>query len=142
MDTNMSDSLAIIFYVKENRINCSSLITMDIVVWRLYEAWFLPLGICEFIFPSHLWKYLYSITEFWIRYVHRNEMSPFGCLLSSDPYSFHLQRHLWKLPASHAIGAMFWKSKKSTLCAFIEWTVHLFACVFVCSIPLPFRCVR
>lgn len=88
------------------------------------------------------WKYLYSITEFWIRYVHRNEMSPFGCLLSSDPYSFHLQRHLWKLPASHAIGVMFWKSKKSTLCAFIEWTVHLFACVFVCSIPLPFRCVR
>lgn len=38
MDTNMSDTLAIIFYVKESRINCSSLITMGIVVCRLYEA--------------------------------------------------------------------------------------------------------
>lgn len=38
MNTNMSDLLVIIFYVKENKINFSSPITIGIVVCRLYEA--------------------------------------------------------------------------------------------------------
>lgn len=141
MNTNMSDLLVIIFMLKKIKLIFSSPIAIGIVVCRLCEAWSYFRVYLSLSYLLISWKCLDSMTEFWIRYIHGKEMSPFGSVCSPQNPTLSTCNNI-KLPASHVIVVRFWKSKKSTLFTVIEWTVHLFVCVFVCSISLPLWCVQ